>query len=42
MVPVMVGLVLCGVMVIVFPETQYAYCASPESPVMVSTLPEVV
>jgi len=38
----MVGLVLFGVMVILFPDTQYAYCVSPESPVMVMTLPEVV
>ncbi len=39
--PVMVGRLLCGVMVIVFPETQYEYCVSPESPEIVTTLPEV-
>ena len=36
--PVVVGLVLCGVQVILLPDTQYAYFASPSS---VATLPEV-
>jgi hypothetical protein len=38
-VPVVVGLVLCGVQVIVFPDTQYEYFASLP---IVTTLPEVV
>ena len=29
-VPVTVGLALCGVRVTVFPETQYEYCGPPE------------
>ena len=41
-VPVIVGLVLCGVRVSVFAETQYEYCVSPASPEIVSTLPAVV
>ena len=39
MVPVIVGLVLCGVMVSVFAETQYEYFL-PSS--FVPTLPEVI
>jgi len=38
-VPVVVGLVLCGVMVSVFPETQYEYCVLLS---VVTRLPEVV
>jgi hypothetical protein len=38
-VPVVVGLVPCGVQVILFPETQYEYCR-PSS--VVTTLPEVL
>src|SRR6478735_1933344 len=41
-VPVMVGLGTCGVTVSVSPETQYAYVVSPESPVIVTMLPERV
>jgi hypothetical protein len=39
-VPVMVGFALCGVAIIVLPETQYEYFVSPAS-VSVTTLPEV-
>jgi hypothetical protein len=38
-VPVMVGLVLCGDQVILFPETQYEYGAVSST---VTTLPEVL
>jgi hypothetical protein len=38
-VPVVVGLVLCGVQVILLPETQYEYFVALS---IVTTLPEVV
>ena len=41
-VPVTVGLVLCGVTVNLSAETQYEYFASPASPESVIRLPAVV
>src|SRR5881392_1652480 len=41
-VPVTVGLVLCGVRVSVFPEAQYEYRVSPASPEIVTRLPDRV
>ena len=38
-VPAVVGLALCGVHVILLPETQYEYCAPPS---VVTTLPEAL
>jgi hypothetical protein len=40
-VPIRVGPVFCGVMVSVFPETQYEYLVLPESPEIVTRSLEV-